>query len=405
MKENEFTKASTFLARATLGADENLIKTVAGQGIENWLEEQLNNRPFEKNTYEAGTRSIWEAFRGKFIRAYGEDRINGDGNNPALPYKWYFRMAWWQHTLSHDDTEDLIRQRVAQALSELLVISDNSSLELDAPGLASFYDLLYNHAFGSYADLLFAVSMHPCMGVYLSHMNNRKADPSANIHPDENYARELMQLFTIGLVELNADGTRKKNSEGKDIPTYTNDDIKQLARVFTGLKAHSYRYEWRTGFWEPDYNGSGVGFDDGIDKTYKTVPFVTMTRPMIVDDAYHDNGPKSLLKGYIQLSGNQSGEDEIREVVNKLVGHPNTAPFMAKHLIRQMVTSNPSPEYVKAVADKFNEKGDLKAVVREVLTYPFHHRVRGNKDQSANHSQKLKSPFLRITQLLRAFRA
>lgn len=403
---NTQSEASRFLMQATLGADQSLINQVARQGIEPWLEQQLGTALDQPNTYRDKTGEIWKHFRRRFKRNYGEGAINGDGNNPALPYKWYFHMAWWHEALSNDQPQHLLRQRIAQALSELLVISDNSVLELDAEGMASYYDILYRHAFGSYSDMLYEVSMHPCMGVYLSHMNNRKADPSKHIHPDENYAREIMQLFSIGLFELNADGTRKKDASGQDIPTYDNRDIKQLARVFTGLKAHSYEYEWLTSFWSSDYNGYPVGFEDGVEKTYKTVPFVNMIQPMNVDESYHDREPKQLLKGHISLPGGQSGEQEIHTVVQRLVAHPSTAPFVAKHLIQQLVTSNPTRDYVEAAARKFGARGDMKAMLREILTYPLHNPVSSRPSRSGRKtvkSQKLKSPLLRTTQLLRAF--
>ncbi|MCV6589324.1 MAG: DUF1800 domain-containing protein [Marinobacterium sp.] len=410
---------SRFLMQATLGVNYATIKQVAETGIETWLEKQLSKAAYHSNLFESSTRRIWQHFRKDLVNRYGESAINGEGNNPALPYKWYFHMAWWQHCLTSED--DLLRQRITQALSEVLVISDNSALELDAIGMASFYDLLYNHAFGSYADLLYQVSIHPCMGVYLSHMNNRKADPSHNIHPDENYAREVMQLFSIGLFELNMDGSHKTDRNGNSVPTYDNNDIKQLARVFTGLQAHSYQYEWSTSFWDASYNGYSVSFEDGIDKTYKTVPFVNMTRPMVVDENYHDRQPKQLLKGWIQLPANQNGEQEIRSTINALVAHPSTAPFIARHLINQLVTSNPSPAYIRAVAAKFGPRGDLKAVIREILSWPLKHPVStlefasaypassysASPDKSSGdqrvQSQKLKSPLLRTTQLLRAF--
>ncbi len=425
-------KTSRFLMQATLGANDALTKQVAEQGIENWLQQQLNTglTQEQKNTYQNNTQWIWQHFRSRLTKAYGEGALNGDGNNPALPYKWYFHMAWWQQTLASDTTDQngnayqnsttnqgeesqhLLRQRVAQALSEILVISDNSSLELDAIGMANYYDLLYQHAFGNYGDLLYQVSMHPCMGVYLSHMNNQKAVPEQHIHPDENYAREVMQLFTIGLYQLNSDGSRKKDAQGQWIPSYDNQDIKQLARVFTGLTANNYQYEWKTSFWSNDYNGHLVSFEDGIDKSYKTVPFVNMTQPMVVHEDYHDRQAKQLLKGHINLPAGLSGEDEIRTVIDRLVAHPNTAPFIARNLINQLVTSNPSPAYVRAVASRFGTKGDLKAVVKEILTYPLRHTVSAIQlpsvyfDQGkAVQSQKLKSPLLRVTQLLRAFGA
>ena len=317
-------------------------------------------------------------------------------------------MAWWQKAL--ENNENLLRHRVAQALSEILVISDNSVLELDAIGMASYYDLLYKHAFGNYADLLYDVSMHPCMGVYLSHMNNRKADPAQHIHPDENYAREIMQLFSIGLYQLNPDGTRKTNERGQPIATYDNRDIKELARVFTGLKAASYQFEWENSFWNKDYNGYQVSFEDGIDKRYKTIPFVNMTRPMEIEESYHDRQEKSLLNGHISLRKNTSGQQEIRTVTNKLVAYPSTAPFIATKLINQLVTSNPSAEYVETVAAAFGPQGNLKNAIHEILTYPLNNPVGKVRFLSASveqgtlvQSQKLKSPVLRVTQLLRAF--
>ncbi|WCE32595.1 DUF1800 domain-containing protein [Vibrio sp. SCSIO 43137] len=409
MKDNS-DKVSRFLMQATLGANRATIDRVTDTGIEPWLESELNSVPDRNDSYQSLTASIWQSFRTKLVAKHGEKEINGEGNNPALPYKWYFHMAWWQNALQ--DNEHLLRKRVAQALSEILVISDNSVLELDSVGLASYYDLLYNHAFGSYTDLLYQVSLHPCMGVYLSHMNNRKADKSRNIHPDENYAREIMQLFTIGLYQLNPDGSRKKDANGDDIASYNNHDIKQLARVFTGLHADSYQYEWTTSFWNPSYNGYQVSFDDGIDKTYKTVPFVDMTRPMQIEERYHDRESKSLLNGHISLPANRDGAGEIRETVAKLVSHPNTAPFIATKLINQLVTSNPSKEYVATVAAKFGQHGDLKAVIREILTYPLRNPVANKRfinayrqDNKLVQSQKLKSPLLRVTQLLRAFEA
>ncbi|MBN3561961.1 DUF1800 family protein [Aliamphritea spongicola] len=408
---NTLSQTSRFLMQSTLGADQQTVQDVSQQGIDNWLNNQLNSTLSSGNTYADTSREIWQYFRSKLLSQYGESAINGESNNPALPYKWYFHMAWWQHALN-TPPEHLLRQRIAQALSEILVISDNSQLELDAVGMGSYYDLLYKHAFGNYSDLLYDVSMHPCMGVYLSHMNNRKAEPARHIHPDENYAREIMQLFTIGLYELNPDGSRKTDASGRPLDSYNNDDIKELARVFTGLKASGYEYEWNTSFWESSYNGYPVSFDDGIDKTYKVPPFINMTKPMAIDEDRHDRGSKQLLKGRVKLPAGQGAEREIRSAVKQLVAHPNTAPFIATHLINQLVTSNPSKAYVKAVAAKFGKEGNLKAVIREILTYPQKNAVAKKRLPSARQegnqtvqSQKLKSPLLRATQILRAFRA
>lgn len=408
---NTLTETSRFLMQATLGADQQLIHSVAQQGIDNWLNNQLNSKLSSATVYIDSCREIWHQFRNELKTTHGEAAINGDGNNPALAYKWYFHMTWWQQALK-TDPQHLLRQRVAQALSEILVISDNSQLELDAVGMASYYDLLYKHAFGNYNELLYDVSMHPCMGVYLSHINNRKAEPAKNIHPDENYAREIMQLFSIGLYELNPDGSRVIDQNGQPVASYDNYDIKQMARVFTGLKAAAYRYEWDTSFWQSSYNGYPVSFDDGIDKTYKVPPFIDMTQAMQADESRHDNRAKMLLKGQIKLAAGQATAAEIRSAVNQLVAHPNTAPFIADRLIRQLVTSNPSKAYVKAVAAKFGKQGDLKAVIREILSYPQRQRIASKQLPSARQeqgkriqSQKLKSPLLRATQILRAFNA
>lgn len=406
------SKAATsrFLMQATLGYDQALLDKVHSEGPLNWLKAELERPVKSGRSYAATTRDIWQDFKKRLVARHGARALNGEGNNPALPYKWYFHMAWWQHTLSHKD--DLLRQRVAQALSEILVISDNSVLELDAVGMGSFYDILYQNAFGSYADMLYAVSMHPTMGIYLSHMNNRKADPANNIHPDENFAREIMQLFSIGLHQLNIDGSEKTGSDGNPLPTYDNQDIRELARVFTGLKAHSYRYEWQTSFWDPSFDGYEVGFDDNVEKAYKTVPFVEMTKPMNFDESYHDREPKSLLGGHIRLPGGQRGEDEVRSVARALVSHPSTAPFVARHMIARLVTSNPSKAYVSAVARAFGPNGDMKRMIETLLTYPLTNDVseaglKGayQSDGRTVQSQKLKSPLLRMTQLLLAFNA
>ena len=401
------TVASRVRMQATRGANADLVNKVAKQGAQHWLTNQLREVPHRTDTFTQATDTIWHSFRKRLIRSHGESAINGDGNNPALPYQWYFHMAWWHHTLSSED--DLLRQRVTQALSELVVISDNSSLELDAVGMANYYDVLYNNAFGDYADLLYQVALHPCMGVYLSHMNNQKAQADKNIHPDENFAREIMQLFTIGLYEMRTNGDYALNNHGKRIATYDNSDIRELARVFTGLHAASYQYEWNNSFWSSSYNGAAVSFDDGIDKTYKTVPFVNMTSSMQVDESYHDKGSKSLLNAKVKSAANTPGKQEIKAVIEQLVAHPNTAPFIAKHFIKQLVTSNPSRPYIKHVASKLGRRGNLKAMIEAVLSYPLHNPVNANPaikpkkvEGALVQSQKLKSPLLRTTQLLRA---
>lgn len=435
-------ESARFLMQSTLGADYQIIIKVSNIGIEKWLDQQLENSLHPEDNYYSKARSLWRGnngssgFRKLFLDTYGEGKINGSGNNPALPYKYYFRMAWWHRTLAkgtgrvdttndditqtevvtakESDSEDLVRHRIAQALSEILVISDNSVLELDAEGMACFYDLLYKHAFGSYKDLLTEVSMHPCMGVYLTHINNRRGDPVNNIHPDENYAREIMQLFTIGLYQLHPDGSRKVGDNGKGIPTYDNGDITQLARVFTGIKSARYQYEWPSAelgdgkdkITFSSINNQPILLDDNVSKVFKILPYVDMVSPMVMDAEFHDTGAKRLLNGHIQLPAGQTAHADIVHAVSRLVAHPNTAPFIATKLIQQLVTSNPLPAYVQSVAAKFGTSGDLKAAVREILVYPLSNPVTRNDGAAVNGNiEKLKSPTLRVTQLLRAFRA
>ncbi len=204
IKENtQEYQAARFLTYASLGANYKTIKAVARQGISNWLEDQLKlpaTSGFKDTTWE-----IWEHFWPQYIALYGQDFIVNHGE-AVLPYWFYWKMAWWNNIVK---SEDHVRQRVAQAYSQIFVISENSNLQLSGPGLADYYDLLYNEAFGNFKDLLYNISLHPMMGFYLSHINNPKSDPKRNIHPDENYAREIMQLFSIGLYELNIDGTHK----------------------------------------------------------------------------------------------------------------------------------------------------------------------------------------------------
>lgn len=400
--------ASLFLMQSTLGASYDTISKVASAGIETWLDSQLNSSFDSNDTYENRTNIIWQDFKAQAISASGD---NGSGNvigvgNATLPYNFYFRMAWWHRTLTKDnknisvqsnitnakeiDDKDLVRHRIAQALSEIIVISDKSNLELDALGMANFYDIFYKHAFGNYSDILKEVSLHPCMGVYLTHLNNKKEN--GNQHPDENYARELMQLFTIGLNELNQNGSEKKDSNNKNIPTYDNDDIKQLAKVFTGVKASKYQYEWPSqisGF----VNGASVDLTDSSPKLHKTIPFIDMQTPMIEESSLHDTSAKTLLNGKVNISSGGTLVSDVNKAVDDLVAHENCAPFICKKLIQQLTSSNPSETYIQAVASKFGSSGDLKAVIKEIFVH----------SEAKTSAKKLKAPLFRITQLLRAF--
>ncbi len=383
--------AARFLNYASLGADYETIQTVANQGISTWLEAQFALPP--QSDFQQTTWDIWEHFKPLYINKWGYNTVVNAGD-AVVPYWYYWKMAWWDNILKEDDH---LRQRAAQALSQIFVISEKSNLQLSGPGMADYYDLLYQNAFGNYRDLLYDISLHPMMGFYLSHINNPKSDVANNIHPDENYAREIMQLFSIGLFELNQDGTRKKDTNGNDIPTYDNNDIKEFAKIFTGLAPSGYYWPW------DDYSAYPVEWGNEYNESPITV---VAWQPMIPFDAWHEAGPKYLLNGQSVPAG-QSTLQDINAAIDNLFNHPNVGPFIGKLLIQRLVKSNPSPAYVERVAAAFNDngngiRGDLKAVFRAILTDS--EAIDCSWKEHA-YSGKLREPLLIYTQALRAFNA
>ena len=196
-------------------------------------------------------------------------------------------------------------------------------------------------------------------------------------------------------MRLNNDGSEKTDADGNFIPTYNNDDIKQLAKVFTGLKGASYNYEWDAQV--PFTNGDQITLATATNKTHITIPYIDMVNPMIEEPAYHDTTTKTLLNGQVNIAATGNLTTDINKAVDDLVAHLNTAPFIAKKLIQQLVTSNPSATYVNDVANAFKSSvgGDLKATVSTILLHA--------EATSVHTTKKLKSPLFRITQLLRAF--
>lgn len=340
--DGKLLETSRFLAQATFGTDLNYIKFVAEQPFEDWIDTQFE---IDSTPLQQLTQDIFSEARQIYLSNGG----NPDNNTTA---NWlHFMYAWWQSNINN---EDLLRQRVALALSEILVISRESNLSSYGIGLADYYDVLKDNAFGNFRNLLKDVTVHPMMGVYLSHYNNPRSIPDRNIHPDENYAREIMQLFTIGLYELNQDGTYVTDGQGNRIPTYNNDDIKEFSKVFTGLGPAGIEDEF------PDRTlRFGMGHY-----------FARKDMPMIMYDDWHESGAKQLLNGYTIPSG-QSGMQDIDDAINHLFNHNNTGPFISKRLIQQLVKSNPSSGYVSRVSAAFNNtkgvRGDMKAVIKAIL--------------------------------------
>jgi len=285
--------------------------------------------------------------------------------------------AWWKAVMQSDDQ---LRQRVAFALSEILVVSDlNNDLRSQPEGMVTYYDLLLTHAFGNFRDLLEAVTLSPIMGTYLSHLGNEKADDALNIRPDENYAREVMQLFTIGLDELNQDGTAKLDANANTIATYGQAEIEGFARVFTG---------WT-------FAGS---------ETFKRKSR-DYVAPMQAFEEYHSQKQKTLLNGDIIPQG-YSAQESLQLALDNLFNHQNVAPFISKQLIQRLITSNPTPQYVERIASVFNDngegvRGDLAAVVKAIYL-----------DDEARHygsvlsyQGKIKEPLLKTVQFWRNLNA
>jgi uncharacterized protein (DUF1800 family) len=248
---------------------------------------------------------------------------------------------------------------------------------------------MVKHSVGNFKNLLLDITLHPSMGIYLSHFNNSKTIPERNIHPDENYAREVLQLFTIGLHQLNIDGTLKLDSFKNPMPTYTQKDIKELAKVFTGLSAG------RAGqFSKPD-RPVNFGFD-----RYNT----DFSTPMAMFEEWHEFGEKSFLNLYIP-SG-QKGMKDIEMAIDHIFKHPNVGPFIGKQLIQKLVTSNPSPSYIKKVAETFNNngqgvRGDMAAVFKAILLHP---EARSCEAVLSPTQGKLQEPLVRLFERIRNYK-
>jgi hypothetical protein len=314
---------------------------------------------------------------------YAKDIISDPYNNleeyeDKDRFKFLTQSVWWQKALHN---EDQLRQRVAYALSQLLVISDSSpagaALNHRGESIATYYDILLKHSLGNYRTLLKEVSLSSAMSYYLTYVGNKKADGKSA--PDENYARELMQLFTIGLYELNLDGTQKlSDDKSLPIPAYTQEDVSQLARVFTG-------WDWQDRDATAKYGST----------SYRDH---SLTVPIEFNAAYHDFGQKKVL-GKTIASGLQAGKD-IDAALDILFSNPNIAPHVSKHLIMRLVTSNPTPAYVERIATVFNDngegvKGDLKATVEAILTDPEARdpasRIKALQELAAKNPDPLKS--------------
>lgn len=345
------TQASRFLAQASMGATREQIARVQAIGYSKWLDEQMALPPSQ-------TRWDW-------LVAKGFNALEHKNSQAGID------SAVWRKLLASSDT---LRQRVTLALSEIVVASlDGFTGSWRAFTGAAYMDILEANAFGNYRTLLQQVTLSSSMGEYLTYRGNAKANPKTGSMPDENYAREILQLFTIGLLKLNPDGTATEQE------TYTQADISGLARVFTG--------------WDYDLAGANTDTPD-----YRK-------RPMIQVASKYETGEKVFLG--TTIGGGTDAATALGKALDTIFAHPNVAPFISRQLIQRLVTGNPAPAYVARVAAVFNDngsgvKGDLKAVLKAIL---LDQEARSAAGLSSPSFGKVREPILRFAAWARAFNA
>ncbi|MEM9283246.1 MAG: DUF1800 family protein [Verrucomicrobiota bacterium] len=395
-----------FLTQATFGPTQAEIQALvdditnnhAGNtiaGYTQWIDNQfaLDQTNLRDYTYYADAQE-W------VLR--GNDPVN-TGNNNDPDHNNRRRGAWTISVKAHDQ----LRQRVGFALSQIFIISEAASqVRVRHYGAATYYDDLVAQADGTFRDLIEEVSKSPMMGYYLSHLKNQKAilDPVTGdvlVAPDENYAREIMQLFSIGLLALNPDGTLSLNNEGLPIQTYTNEDITELARVFTGWSFAVGAGAKADGY--PQVNNTN--FNRGNGPRYFQYQWET---PMKSFADFHDTGEKNFLGGTVPAG--LAGEADLDAALDIINNHPNLGPFLSRLMIQRLTHSNPSRGYVYRVAQAFEsgtyngsgsgQRGDFGAMVRAILL-DYEARSLDLADDISYGKQK--EPIIRYMQLLRAF--
>jgi uncharacterized protein (DUF1800 family) len=344
-----------FLEQATFGPTPDLIAHVREVGFEAFLEEQ-----FQAPVSSYPTLPLFPTARDRATCPDGSACVRDNYSMYPLQNRFFVNALYGQ---------DQLRQRVAFALHQIVVVS---GLEVTQPSwMAPYLQTLDRNAFGNYRQLLYEISLNPAMGNYLDINGNSR------IRPNENYAREILQLFSIGTVRLNIDGTVQLDESGLPIPAYTQDTVDNFARVFTG-----WRFVTATTPGVPNY----------ID-------------PMVANQGQHDTDAKTLLNG-VALAPGQSAAQDLNDAIDNIFHDPNIGPFISKQLIQHLVTSNPTPVYVARVAAVFNghggaARGDLRAVVRAILLDP---EARGNVKTESTYG-RLRHPAQFIANVLRAFGA
>jgi uncharacterized protein (DUF1800 family) len=377
--------ASRFLDQATFGATDADIHHLSLIGYQTWLNEQFNMQPTLREPAVEQALIINNP-----PCATGDVTCNATlfvQNNQS---ETYLHNSFWQTSLT---ASDQLRQRVSYSLLELFVISGTTPAVQNMPrGEANYEDLLAFDAFGNFRQLLQDVTLSPMMGQFLSMLGNDKGN--ANTDPDENYAREVMQLFTIGLYQLNDDGTQKLDTTGAPIPTYSNNDVMGLAKVFTGFSWNIPGNDGDTA-WSNCCIYQGPGFGEDL-------------LPMQSYAGHHSTAEKDFLGTTIPTSGAPDPDGDLKIALDTLFNHPNLPAFFSKQLIQHLVTSNPSPAYVSRVAAVFKDngsgvRGDMQAVITAILMDPE------ARDTTADYGNpqygKVREALIRYTNWARAFTA
>lgn len=366
-------EASRFLKQATLGASMQDIQQVQSAGIAKWIDGQFAI-PATSHLATMDRMGLFAQAQSSLLRS--TTNTGGlPGSMMPLPVSANTNDRLWTWWTLAASSPDQLRQRVALALSEIFVISDKSGVLRNYPrGCAHYYDLLARalDEGKTYRQLLEEITLNPMMGTWLTMVRSSK------LQPDENYPRELMQLFSIGLNQLNRDGSLKLDANLRPLPTYTQKEILELSRAFTGWTySNSAAFQWA---------------GDAIDEIAPMMPF----------EEFHDRGEKIILGG-ASIPAGQTAIQDVRRALDVISEHPNVPPFISRLLIQRLVTSNPSPAYIYRVSRVFENngqgvRGDMRAVVKAILL-----DAEARETNAANFSGKLSEPMIRVSRLLRAF--
>lgn len=368
-------QAARFLSQASFGPSRPEIDALVASSLEQWFLTELD-KPASLHLQDV-------------LSFYPDDgNFRDENNNPLQELVFRASDSFWEKAVAGDDQ---LRQRMAFALSQILVISRQSMLGQFSHTIAAYMDILTRGAFGNFRDLLEDVTYSPAMAVYLTYLRNEKADPITGRVPDENYAREILQLFTLGLVELNPDGTPVLDGQGEPVELYDNDDITGLAKVFTGLSV------------------ANLNFNTSL----RFIPFESYYEQLVMFDDFHSLEEKSFLGATIPAG--TTGEESIDQALDIIFNHPNVGPFIGRQLIQRFVTSHPSPAYVARVAAAFDagsytlpsgeqvgdgNRGALDATLAAIL---FDEQARNEDVANTASFGKVREPVLRFTHWARAF--